>query len=99
MNSEFVPIFEVAYSDGMWWSLPQDLSEDIYEKYADGQPTATYSTNKGGQIREYCLDFETMEQINSQNDRRRTLRLAWVNRRNVTPSSTGQIPGARKRKK
>ena len=28
-----VPIFEVAFQKGMWWSIPAEMSQAIYEKY------------------------------------------------------------------
>ena len=28
-----VPVFEVAFQKGMWWSIPAEMSQAIYEKY------------------------------------------------------------------
>ena len=32
-----VPIVEVAFSYGQWWSIPQEMSAQLYEKYANGE--------------------------------------------------------------
>ena len=32
-----VPIVEVAFQYGKWWSIPQEMSAQLYEKYANGQ--------------------------------------------------------------
>ena len=82
-----IPIFEVAFDSGMWWSIPPALSQELYDKYMTGGD-ASYTCEK----RSYVLDFETMEQRNIANDRRRSIRLIWVCPEEVTPCWTGQIP-------
>ena len=32
-----VPIFEVAFKNGMWWSIPAEMSQQIYEKYRNNE--------------------------------------------------------------
>ena len=32
-----VPIFEVAFQKGMWWSIPAEMSQAIYEKYMNNE--------------------------------------------------------------
>ena len=32
-----VPIFQVAFKNGMWWSIPADMSQQIYEKYRNNE--------------------------------------------------------------
>ena len=32
-----VPIVEVAFGYGKWWSIPQEMSAQLYEKHANGQ--------------------------------------------------------------
>ena len=86
-SAESVPIFEVAYRDNWWWSMPEDLSMQLYEKFKAGDD-ATYTWEH----REYVLDFAAMEQRNIANDRRRSLRLIWLSREEVAPPWTGQIP-------
>ena len=82
-----VPIFEVAFDKSMWWSMPEDLSMQLYEKFKANE-NATYTWGH----RDYELDFAAMEQRNIANDRRRSLRLIWLSREEVAPSWTGQIP-------
>ncbi len=31
------PILEIAYASGMWWSMPPELSQPIYDQYALGK--------------------------------------------------------------
>jgi len=31
-----IPIFEVAPGNGIWWSMPEDLSKMLFEKYDTG---------------------------------------------------------------
>ena len=31
-----IPIFEVAFRNGMWWSMPAELSMLLFEKYNAG---------------------------------------------------------------
>ena len=82
-----VPIFEVAFRNDMWWSMPEDLSMQLYEKFKAGGD-ATYTWGH----REYVLDFAAMEQRNIANDRRRSFRIIWLSREEVAPPWTGQIP-------
>ena len=83
-----IPIFEVAFRQGMWWSIPAEKSQQIYDKYTTKQD-AFY---KWGH-RRYTIDFETWEQRNLNNDRRRSVRLVWVTAGMVDPKWTGQLPG------
>ena len=32
-----VPIIEVAFKNDMWWSIPAEMSAQIYQKYLDGE--------------------------------------------------------------
>ena len=82
-----IPIFEVAYDNDMWLSIPPALSEEFYEKYMMGV-NAMYRC----QQRSYVLDFVTMVQRNIANDRQRSVRLIWVCPEGVTPFWTGQVP-------
>jgi hypothetical protein len=82
-----IPIFEVAYENDMWLSIPSALSQEFYDKYLTGAD-ATYTWQK----RSYVLDFVTMVQRNIANDRRRSVRLIWVCPEEVTPFWTGQVP-------
>ena len=32
-----IPIFEVAFRNGMWWSIPAEMSTTLYEKYTNNE--------------------------------------------------------------
>ena len=32
-----IPIIEVAFGKGMWWSIPQEMSAELYARCEDGQ--------------------------------------------------------------
>ena len=99
-----VPIFEVAFNNDMWWSMPADLSQELYDKYEDGQPVfywCDWTKSRYGSfeidgeptsINRYQIDFNTWEQRNLDNDRRRSVRLVWVPADKVNPIWTGEIP-------
>ena len=99
-----IPIFEVAFRNGMWWSLPEEMSKQLYGKFTAGLDagyTWDWGDSRSGSwkpddedtsINRYVLDFVTWEQRNIDNNRRRSVRLVWVRRQDVTPGWTGQIP-------
>ena len=100
-----VPIIEVAFNNDMWWSIPQVMSQGLWEKYLRGEEDIGYTWDWGerrtgsyvhdGQdtsINRYILDFDAREQRNLDNGRRRTIRVVWVNHADVAPRWTGQIP-------
>ena len=82
-----VPIFEVAFPNGMWWSIPEEISQQLYQKYCNNED-AVYTWEQ----RNYIIDFETWEQRNLDNDCRRSVRLVWVTAEEVDPKWTGQLP-------
>ena len=98
-----VPIFEVAFHKGMWWSMPAELSQQIYEKYRNNEDvgyTWDWGESRVGSweldgeetsISRYVVDFETWEQRNIDNHRRRSVRFVWVAPEKVDPKWTGQI--------
>ena len=83
-----VPIIEVAYDNGMWFSLPPEVSSAVLY----GQQSK-YTWDK----RSYKIDFDVMEQTNTANGRRRSVRIIWVDPSNVTPDWTGQLPGQKRK--
>ena len=100
-----VPIIEVAFNNDMWWSIPQVMSQGLYEKYLHGEQDIGYTWDWGerrtgsyvhdGQdtsINRYILDFDAREQRNPDNGRRRTIRVVWVDHADLAPRWTGQIP-------
>ena len=85
-----IPIFEVAFGNGMWWSIPAEMSAHLHEKYANNE-NAGYTWDLGdtrfgswkpdgdeSSINRYTIDFLAWEQRNIDNDRRRSVRLVWV---------------------
>ena len=97
-----VPQFEVAFSDGNWWSIPNPINTLLYEEYAKGN-NAGYtldwgearrgSWTPGGEntsINRYEIDFEAMVQRNIDNYRRRSMLLIWVRPQVVTAWWTSQ---------
>ena len=105
MSEPRIPIFEVAFRHGMWWSIPAEMSQQIYHKYTN-QENAVYTWDWGDAragswqpngeetpLNRYMIDFEAWEQRNLDNDRRRSVRLVWVTAGMVDPKWTGQQPG------
>ena len=98
-----VPIFEVAFRYGMWWSIPAEMSQALYEKYTNNEDagytwdwgdTRTGSFVLDGEetsINRYVIDFLAWEQRNIDNDRRRSVRLVWMSAESVIPKCTGEI--------
>ena len=100
-----IPIFEVAYRNGMWWSIPAEMSQEIYLKYTNNEDvvyTWDWGDARAGSfaladgeetsINRYKIDFQAWEQHNLDNDRRRSVRLVWVTAENVDPKWIGQKP-------
>ena len=96
-----VPIFEVAFRNGMWWSIPAEKSQEMYEKYINNQDVGyTWdwehlrygSWELNGEkttINCYVIDFTTWEQRNIDSHRRRSVRLVWVAPERLDPTWTG----------
>ena len=85
-----VPIFEVAFKNGMWWSIPADMSREMYVKYQNNEDVA-YTWDWGNsrygswapdgkltRISRYVIDCVTWTQRNINTERRRSVRLVWV---------------------
>lgn len=99
-----IPIFEVAFRNGMWWSIPVEMSQQLYQKYMnndDAVYTWDWGSTRGGSwqpdgeetsINRYMIDFQAWEQRNLDNNRRRSVRLVWVTAESVDPKWNGQKP-------
>ena len=87
---DMVPIIEVSFGRGMFWSLPQEMSKQIYEKYQSGE-NAGYTWDWGDSrtgtwrpddeptsLNRYVIDFDKMEQTNIDTDRKRSIRIIWT---------------------
>ena len=75
MNPDLVPIVEVAFWYDKWWSIPQDMSRQLYERYVAGEDAGyTWDWGEGGRrgswapdgeetrINRYTIDFVAMVQ-------------------------------------
>ena len=100
-----VPIFEVAYREGMWWTLPEPLSRELHAQYIADCDAASYTWDWGntrpgswkpqGQettINRYTIDFRSWQQRNIDNGRVRSVRLVWVRPEDLLPQWTGEKP-------
>ena len=109
MNIEepFVPIVEVAFKYGKWWSIPQDVSARLLESHRLGQAVEyTWDWGEGGragsyapngevtQINRYSIDFANCVQTNLDNQRKRSVRVIWVRPQDLVPQWTGELSGA-----
>ena len=100
-----VPIVEVAFSYGKWWSIPQEMSAQLYEKYANGEDASyTWDWGEDGRagswtpdgeetsINRYLIDFVNSVQTNLDNGRKRSVRIVWVRPQDVQARFTGELP-------
>ena len=100
-----VPIIEVAFKEGIWWSIPQEMSAQLYAFHAIGQDAAyTWDWGEAGRlgswkpegenthINRYTIDFLSRIQANIDNGRKRSIRIVWVRREDIKPQFTGQLP-------
>ena len=92
-----IPIIEVAFSKGMWWSIPREMSAQLFAKFEAGQD-AGYTWDWGDSrkgawkpdgedtsINRYMIDFVRKQQTNIDNGRMRTIRLIWILEEDATP--------------
>ena len=99
-----IPIIEVSFGNGMWWSLPSEMSAQLYEKFTSGE-NAGYTWDWGGaregswrpdgectSINRYIIDFKTMTQTNIDNKRKRSVRIVWTTTAATQPQWSGEIP-------
>ena len=79
---------------------PTRAVEKIYDNTYGAQRTrVTHNIENNGQFQACIFDVEDMEWMIPDTDHQEPLRFVWVNPDALTPSFTGQIPGARKNKK
>ena len=104
-HAEKVPVIEIAFKNGMWWALPQDMSQQLYDRYLANETDIGYTWDWGDSrsgswkpndeetsINRYLIDFEAGLQRNIDNNRHRTMRVVWVNPSSTTARWSGQIP-------
>ena len=102
---QLVPIIEVAFKKNMWWSMSAGMSVQIYQKYVNGKDvvyTWDWGASRPGSfapegeqisINRYRIDFQTWEQVNIDNGRRRSVRLVFLHGGKADAEWNGQIDG------
>ena len=79
--------------------------DTFYDKYINGEDAGyTWDWGEGGRvgswkpdgevssINRYVIDFATGVQTNTDNQRKRSIRIIWVRPQDVVPQFTGQLP-------
>ena len=92
-----VPIVEVAFGCDKWWSLPQELSAKLYDRYVSGHP-AKYAwqgqepfqyrnipSSDTDDVNRYVIDFNTSVQTNMDDLCERSIRIIWVRPQVLNP--------------
>ena len=93
-----VPVIEVAFPGGMWWTMPLEAAREIVALQAEGHRyvmlvwdwgssrTGSFVRNGNEQtnFNRYELDFGEMLQTNIDNERRRSFRVVWVDPAQLT---------------
>jgi hypothetical protein len=81
----------VEFNNGMWWAMPHVLSDDILTTWRNGAQQVSFiwdwgDTRRGSfqpngeetSINRYIMDFDTMQQRNSDNNRTRKVKVVYV---------------------
>ena len=42
-----VPVIEIAFKHGMWWALPEETSQELYDKHLANEEDIEYVWNLG----------------------------------------------------
>ena len=93
-----VPVIEVAFPGGMWWTMPLEAAREILALRAESHRyvmlvwdwgssrTGSFVRNGNEQtnFNRYELDFGEMLQTNIDNERRRSFRVVWVDPAQLT---------------
>ena len=80
----------VEFNNGMWWMMPHEISDQILEEWRSGATAVSFIWDWGGtrqgsfqpegtqtDISRYIIDFTTMQQRNTDNNRTRKVRILW----------------------
>ena len=99
-----IPIVEVAFRNDTWWTIPEQMSKQLYEAYITGQDAGyTWDWGPGNRlgswkpdgedtsINRYVIDFRNMVQTNIDNQRKRSVRIVWLRRQDLSARFTGDI--------
>ena len=109
-----IPIIEVAFKGGNWWTLPKELSAELYVIYKEGKD-AEYTWDWGPDGRDgsyvvdgvhtkqsrYSINFDDHSghtQVNIDNSRTRSVRIVWVDPQHVEPRFTGGFTGGTRKR-
>ena len=75
----------VEFNNGNWWMMPRELSSPIVEQWRSGETLVSFvwkwhGTRQGSyslntDFSRYVIDFTTMTQRNTDNDRTRKVRV------------------------
>ena len=81
----------VDFKNGMWWAMPHDLSDAILSQWINGAPQVSFVWNweesRRGSYRpdgaetsfnRYIIDFDIMQQRNTDNGRVRKVKVVGV---------------------
>ena len=93
-----VPVIEVAFPGGMWWTMPLEAAREILALRTESHRyvmlvwdwgssrTGSFVRNGNEQtnFNRYELDFDEMLQTNIDNERRRSFRVVWVDPAQLT---------------
>ena len=98
-----IPVIEVAFRNDTWWTIPQFISEPLYQAYIARLDLAGYTWDWGPgnrlgswkpdgedtSINRYVIDFRNMVQTNIDNQRKHSVRIVWLRRQDLTARFTG----------
>ena len=107
IKQPLVPIGEVAYRHGQWWTIAPEIAQMIFEKMRNGENALyTYDWGPDGRegswrpegqnttINRYVIDFNSLTQMNIDNQSMRSIRIAYVRPEDVEARFTGHTPDA-----
>ena len=96
ITQPLVPIVEVAYRGGQWWTIAPGVSQMLLQKMRNGENAVyTYDWGPNGRegtwrhegqkttINRYMIDFKTMTQMNIDNQSERSIRIAYIRPQDV----------------
>ena len=91
----------VSFNNDMWWAMPHELSDPILQQWTHGAQQVSFiwdwkAARKGSyqpdgaetSINRYIIDFDTMYQRNTDNDRMRQVKVVSVLRQGNATEST-----------
>ena len=103
MDSGMVKLeIHVSFNNSMWWAMPHELSDDILQQWIHGAREVSFvwdwkTARKGSfvgpdgaktTINRYIIDFDTMYQRNTDNNRLRQVKVVSVLRQGNATEST-----------